>query len=100
MACAVRWSTHSWLGRAMLEEYRAADEDGCGLEFAIGCLWAAVKTSADGWSTSIRTILRSISVLAAASLAVFEFGCGWRGIGFIITGHDPYYAAEMAGTQG
>ena len=82
----------------MRAEFSVAEEDGQGLRFAVGCAWASLKERIEGCTTIAPGWIRlAVAIVIVAPIAVFEFGCGYRGIQLIATGHDHYYAALMSG---
>lgn len=98
MSCAVRWSRHPWAGEAMRAEFCAAEEDGQGLRFAVGCAWASVKERIDGRIAIAPGWARlAVAIVVMVPMAVFEFGCGYLGIQLVVTGQDHYYASLISG---
>lgn len=99
MKRAACWSRHAWLGEAMLADFNDAHDDGHGLRFAAGCVWASLKTTIDARRALSLWPRAVVALILFAPFAVFEFGCTWQAVRFIATGSDHYYALLMKGSE-
>ncbi|UPG89461.1 hypothetical protein L2Y96_19005 [Luteibacter aegosomaticola] len=83
----------------MRAEFHAAQEDGRGLSFALGCLWAslaAVPSERRGAAIAIRLL---VGLVLALPFAILEINGVRLSVQFLATGQNHYYASLMQGDE-